>query len=281
MKKMLHQIESRLDSFSKSEKKLAKVILEDPESIVHMATATLARKAGVSDPSVSRFAKTLECSSFPAFKVKLAQSLTRETSHVSQSIDADDDSAQIIDKLLTANSHALDFVRRHLTLRQVDKAAEMLADAKLINLFGLGASASIAHDMQHKLFRFGTPVIAYEDSIKQRMVAAAADKNTLFIIMSFTGCTETTVDSARIAHEAGAKVIAITAPGSPLSRHADLVLNAGAELEDTTTYVPMTTRTVVLTLADIIITKLALNMGQVFDEQLRHIKDSLRTTKIQ
>jgi len=281
MKKMLHQIESRLDSFSKSEKKLAKVILEDPESIVHMATATLARKAGVSDPSVSRFAKTLECSSFPAFKVKLAQSLTRETSHVSQSIDADDDSAQIIDKLLTANSHALDFVRRHLTLRQVDKAAEMLADAKLINLFGLGASASIAHDMQHKLFRFGIPVIAYEDSIKQRMVAAASNKDTLFIVMSFTGCTQTTVDSARIAHESGAKVIAITAPGSPLSKHADLVLNAGAELEDTTTYVPMTTRTVVLTLADIIITKLALNKGQVFDDQLRHIKDSLRTTKIQ
>ncbi len=281
MIKMLHQIQSQMSSFSKTEQKLATVILEDPESVVHMATAVLAKKAAVSDPSVSRFAKTMGCSSFPAFKVKLAQSLTRESSHMSPSVDADDDSAQIIDKLLTATGQALDFVRRHLSLAQVEDGAKMLGEAKLINVFGLGASASIAHDMQHKLFRFGTPVIAYEDSIKQRMVAAAANEDTLFIMISFTGCTETTVDSAKIAKAAGAKVLSITAPGSPLARHSDLALNSGAELEDTTRFVPMATRTVVLSIADILITRLALNKGQEFDEQLMQIKESLRTTKIQ
>lgn len=278
---MLLQIQSRMSSFSKTEQKLAAAILDDPESVVHMATALLATKAGVSDPSVSRFAKTMGCSSFPAFKVKLAQSLTRDSSHMSATITPDDDSAQIIDKLLTVNSQALDFVRRHLSLAQVELAAKMLGEARLINIYGLGASASIAQDMQHKLFRFGSPVIAYEDSIKQRMVAAAADEHTLFVMISFTGCTETTVDSARIAKASGAKVLAITAPGSPLARHADLVLNAGAELEDTTRYIPMATRTVVLSIADILITKLALNMGQEFDDQLLQIKESLRTTKIQ
>ncbi len=277
---ILVHLKHSLPSLSKAESRIAKAILADPEAAVNITTADLARQAEVSDPMISRFCKTLGCNSFPEFKVQLAKSLVSNTSFITEAVSTSDSAANYIEKRINANQAALEYIRTHLETDAIEQAVAALGQAKRIEIFGMGGAAAIAKDAQHKLFRLGTPTVAYEDHLMQRMAASAATEETVVLLFSFTGRTQAMIDVAAIAQESKAKVIAITNPTSPLAELADIVITSGNELEDTTIYVPMTTRIIILTIIDILATGLALEKGPSIDQQLKTVKESLEATKV-
>ena len=57
---------------TKSERKLASIILKNPASVINENIAQLAKRAGVSEPSVFRFCKRFGAEGFPAFKLVLS-----------------------------------------------------------------------------------------------------------------------------------------------------------------------------------------------------------------
>jgi DNA-binding IclR family transcriptional regulator len=61
---MLEKIQSRLEHLSKSERKVAEVILATPAQAIHSSIAALALEAGVSEPTVNRFCRSLETRGF-------------------------------------------------------------------------------------------------------------------------------------------------------------------------------------------------------------------------
>lgn len=277
---LLFQLKNELNSLSKAESRIAQVIMAHPEESTNYTTAQLARLANVSDPMISRFCKTLGCSSFPDFKVKLAKSLATKTSFISEAVTPGDSIQTLIEKRVSANQLALEYVRDGLNSEQIEQAIEILKKAKRIEIFGMGGAAAIAKDAHHKLFRLGIPTIAHEDNIMQRMSAANADPDTTILFFSFTGRTQALVDVAAIGRQAGAKQIAICNPVSPLADQVDLVIPSGNELEDTTIYIPMTVRIVILTIIDILVTGLALALGPEVDSRLKLAKHSLDNTKV-
>lgn len=276
---ILTRLQHELANLSKSERRIAEVILEDPESAVHATTAELARRAGVSDPMISRLCRGIGCKGFPEFKLLLAQSLAKNTSYVTRAVSIDDDTSTFINKLIGTHQGALDYLRKELDPGIVEAAIDCLERAARIEIFGMGGCSSIAHDAQHKLFRLGTPTIAYEDNLKQRMAAAAADENTVILFISFTGRTFATIETAQTARNSGARLIAITDPNSPLASICDLVITSGSELEDTTIYVPMTTTIMIQTVVDILATGIALRRSPEIDGKLKKIKQSLESTR--
>lgn len=277
---LLIQLQKELSGLSKSEARVANVILAQPEAATNYTTAQLARLAEVSDPMISRFCKSLGCSSFPDFKVKLAKSLASESSFISKAVSPGDSASELIEKRVSANQLALAFIREELDPKLIEQSIETLKKAKRIEVFGMGGAAAIAKDAQHKLFRLGIPCIAHEDHLMQRMSAAGSDKDTVVLMFSFTGRTKSMVEVAEIATSKQAKVIAITSPDSPLANIVDITIPSGNELEDTTIYVPMTVRIVVLTIIDILATGLALALGDNIDNRLQDIKSSLDHTKM-
>jgi DNA-binding MurR/RpiR family transcriptional regulator len=76
---MLEKIQFQLEHLSKSERKVAEVILASPAQAIHSSIAALAQEAGVSEPTVNRFCRSLETRGFPDFKLHLAQSLANGT----------------------------------------------------------------------------------------------------------------------------------------------------------------------------------------------------------
>jgi RpiR family carbohydrate utilization transcriptional regulator len=277
---ILSHLKQTLPSLSKAESRIAQAILADPDATVNITTADLARLAEVSDPMISRFCRTLGCSSFPDFKVQLAKSLASNISFISEAVSPGDDAITYIEKRISANQAALEYIRGKLDPAVIEKAVFALSNSSQIDIFGMGGAAAIAKDAQHKLFRLGIPTIAYEDHLMQRMAAAAANKSTTILLISFTGRTQSMVDIAKIAKASNATLIAITSPNSPLAKLADLTITSGDELEDTTIYVPMTTRIIILTIIDIIATGLALEKGAEIDEHLQKIKHSLDSTRV-
>lgn len=275
---LIEDIQSRLDSLNKSERKVAEAILRDPSAATRYSIAALARAADVSEPTVNRFCRGFSATGFPDFKIRLAQSIATGTPYVGQNVEPDDSVAEFADKIVLSTIASLDKARQALDPKALATAIDYLIQAKQINFFGMGGSAPVALDAQHKFFRFNIPVMSYDDALMQRMVAAGSSTGDVIVMISYTGRTRETVDIAKIARANGATVIGITNPDSPLGNACTVVLEVTAP-EDTEVYMPMSSRIIHLTVIDILATGVTLKRGADFLGHLKKIKESLKPTR--
>jgi len=264
---------------SKSAHKLAVCVVDNPESIVSMSTATLAQLAGVSEPTVNRFCTGLGFKGFPDFKLALAGELARKQPRVAQNIEPNDSTGKVAAKIFESTHATLSRTQEALSGDALHEAVDVLAAARSITLCGLGASASVAMDAQHKLLRFPVPVMAHTDIINQRMSATALGPEDCLICISYTGRTRAMIELASLGVASGARVLGITTPGSPLASACSLVLGVEGG-EDTELYTPMTSRIAQLVIVDILVTGLALAQGEAFTDHLLRIKRNLASTRL-
>src|SRR5690606_40728464 len=90
VRNLLEQIQSRLNDLNKAERKVAEVILHDPQQATRLSIAALAQAAGVSEPTVNRFCRSFGANGYPELKMQLAQSLASGAAYVSRAVSADD-----------------------------------------------------------------------------------------------------------------------------------------------------------------------------------------------
>ncbi len=275
---LIGDIQSRLDSLNKSERKVAEAILRDPSAATRYSIAALARAADVSEPTVNRFCRGFSATGFPDFKIRLAQSIATGTPYVGQNVEPDDTVAEFTDKIMLSTIASLDKARQALDPKALAIAIDYLIQAKQINFFGMGGSAPVALDAQHKFFRFNIPVMSYDDALMQRMVAAGSTVGDVIVVISYTGRTVDTVEIARLARANGATVVGITNPDSPLAETCSVVLGVTAP-EDIEVYMPMSSRIIHLAVIDILATGVTLKRGADFLGHLKKIKESLRPTR--
>lgn len=275
---LIGDIQSRLDSLNKSERKVAEAILRDPSAATRYSIAALARAADVSEPTVNRFCRGFSATGFPDFKIRLAQSIATGTPYVGQNVEPDDTVAEFTDKIMLSTIASLDKARQALDPKALAIAIDYLIQAKQINFFGMGGSAPVAMDAQHKFFRFNIPVMSYDDALMQRMVAAGASVGDVIVVISYTGRTVDTVEIARLARANGATVVGITNPDSPLAESCSVVIGVTAP-EDIEVYMPMSSRIIHLAVIDILATGVTLKRGTDFLGHLKKIKESLRPTR--
>ncbi|MBJ6137552.1 MurR/RpiR family transcriptional regulator [Marinobacter litoralis] len=275
---LLEEIQNRLETLNKSERKVAGAILRDPSAATRYSIAALARAADVSEPTVNRFCRGFSATGFPDFKIRLAQSIATGTPYVGENIKPDDSASEYADKIMLSTIASLDKARQALDPESIATVVDYLIQAKQIIFFGMGGSASVAMDAQHKFFRFNTPVSAYEDALMQRMVAAGAGVGDTIVVISYTGRTRESVESAQLARGNGATVIGITNPDSPLAEVCTTVLGVTSP-EDTEVYMPMSSRIIHLTVIDILATGVTLKRGPDFLNHLKKVKESLKATR--
>ena len=113
---------------------------------------------------------------------------------------------------------------------QLALAAQAILSAKKVVLFGLGNSASIALDAQHKLMRAGINAVAYSDNHMQSISASHLCEGDVAIGISHSGSSRDIVEALQIAREKGATTISITNKGrSPITKQSDIVLNTASD----------------------------------------------------
>ncbi|MCO6058409.1 MurR/RpiR family transcriptional regulator [Pseudomonas sp. MOB-449] len=278
MHNLLEQIQNRLDELNKAERKVAEVILRDPQQATRYSIAALAQAAQVSEPTVNRFCRSFGVNGYPELKMQLAQSLASGAAYVSQAVAADDGPEAYTRKIFGSAIASLDSALQTLDPQLVSRAVDLMIQARQIHFFGLGASASVALDAQHKFFRFNLAVSAHSDVLMQRMLASVAHTGDLFVIISYTGRTRELVEVARLARQNGASVLGLTAAGSPLAKASTLSLDIPLP-EDTDIYMPMTSRIIQLTVLDVLATGMTLRRGVDFQPHLRKIKESLNASR--
>lgn len=276
--KTLELIQKNLDTFSKSERKVAEVILASPQVAIHSSIATLAKMAKVSEPTVNRFCRRLDTKGFPDFKLHLAQSLANGTPYVNRNVNEDDGPGAYTAKIFESAMASLEVAKTSLDTTLINRAVGVLTSAKKISFFGLGASSSVAHDALNKFFRFNVPVVCFDDIVMQEMSCINSSEGDVIVLISHTGRTKALVEIAQIARENDAFVIALTASGSPLALQSNLVLSTSVP-EDTDIYMPMASRIAQLVLIDVLATGFTLQRGPKFRDNLKHVKEGLKYSR--
>lgn len=187
---MLEKIQSQLEHLSKSERKVAEVILASPDNAIHSSIAALALEANVSEPTVNRFCRSMDTRGFPDFKLHLAQSLANGTPYVNRNVNEDDSVESYTGKIFESAMATLDHVRHSLDKSAINRAVDLLTQAKKIAFFGLGSSAAVAHDAMNKFFRFNVPVVYSDDIVLQRMSCMNCSDGDVVVLISHTGRTK-------------------------------------------------------------------------------------------
>jgi RpiR family carbohydrate utilization transcriptional regulator len=256
----------------KSDRKVADALLENPHRILNSTVSETAEAAGVSQPTVIRFCAAIGCDGYQDFKIRLAQSLALGTPATQSAISEEDTPAEVAAKIFDYTLTSLDWARHKLDIEQVNAAVELILKAKSLEIFGFGASAIVAQDLQQKFPLLGVPCHATMDSHQQLMAASMMRSGDVAVVISNTGSTLSIVELARLAREQGAHVIAISgATQTALVDYSDILINVET-LENTELFTPTTSRIAALVVVDIISTLVARRLGRVHDQRLVRMK---------
>ncbi len=277
---LLRRITALHPTLSPAEAKVADAVLAAPAWVLQSTLSAVAARAGVSDPTVIRFCRSLGLDGYQSFKLRLAHSLASGASFLHRDIAASDSPADLAAKVFERAASTLRDVAGQLLPERLDDAIELLAGARRIEFYGLGSSGIVAADARHKFFRLGLNAVSYADAHVHGMAATMLGAGDVVVAISSTGRTIDLISSVEIARDAGATVISIAPPGSPLSLQCDVPLAFSVD-EDTDVYTPMTTRLAQLTLIDVLSIGVALRLGPGLTARLERARDSLRGKRLE
>lgn len=276
---MLTAIRNALPTLRRSEQKVAAAILASPQLALAWPVAELARRAGVSAPTVLRFCQALGCDGFPAFKLELAQALGREQRglrYAARELRAADAPAGIAADVIDGAIDALRELRERLDPEALERAVALLARARRVEVYGLGGNGVIAADAQLKFARLGLAASAYADPYLHRLTATLLGPDDVVVAVSNTGGSADLIASVIAARDTGAGVIAITAAGSRLAEHADVVLASNPLPPGSDAYAPIRARIVPMVIIDALAVGVALALGPAALDRLDGLQHTLQ-----
>lgn len=276
---LLDAIRTQYDSLSPSEKKVALAVLEQPERAIDANIASLAKKAGVSEPTVVRFCRAIGFDGWHAFKLKLAQGLA-----LSAGADAspalEDPAADLVSKICGRSINTLLDLRNSLDADAVERALQLLSHAARIEFYGQGTSGIIAADAQHKFFRCGIPTVAYSDPHVHSIAASLLKKGDAVVAISQRGTSPELLRSVQLARASGADIVALAPSGTPLAELATALIPIDLHFH-TDPYTPISARLAHLVVVDILAVGLALRLPAERRRKMAHAQKALQKIEMQ
>ncbi|MDY7579965.1 MurR/RpiR family transcriptional regulator [Herbaspirillum sp. RTI4] len=273
---IVSRIAERSGQLRQAEQKVAQAILSDLPFAASASIQTLAKQAEVSEASVTRFAKAIGCRDVRELKMKLAQAAAIGQRFLRTASPVVADEAPQIADIIYADIHKVLEVNRSLLSQEgMRQAVQWLSQARMIYSFGMGGGSTMMSDeARYRLVRLGRPVATYHDALLQRMVAATLNKNDVVLAFSTTGNVPELNSSCAVAKEYGARVVAITALGSPLAAMADVLLPLKS-LETDFIFKPSSSRYAMMMVLDVLMAELAVQQKEHSQELLRRLKFTL------
>jgi glucokinase len=248
---ILEAVDAARMRMSPSEKRVADWVLKDPRAVLSSPIVEIARLAGVSQPTVMRFCRSLNLQGLAEFKLKLAAGLTGTIAIAHSAIKYTDSTAEVSDKVLSNSAYAAMALRDTINTQAINGAIELLQQAPHVEILCIGSTRLVAEDALQKLLHLGIRTSYFPDVQNQLMSASLLRPGDVALMISRSGQPEALLETARAARAAGAKLIAICPSASPLTKLADLTLPINHE-EGDLQYIPMVVRLLQLIVVDIL-----------------------------
>ena len=227
-------IRALLPDLQPSMRQVAEQVLADTGATATLTVTALALASGVSEATVIRFCKAIGFAGYPQLRLALAAESGRAAgAGAGRALDTDirpgDDLAQVVEKIAFADARAVEETGAQLDIVVLDRVIDAVVRAQRVDLYGVGASAYVALDLQHKLHRIGRVAFAWSDTHVALTSAALLRPGDVAIGISHTGTTTDTIDAVAEARSHGATTVALTNfPRSPIAQAAEHVLTTAA-----------------------------------------------------
>lgn len=226
-KSIIPIIESRYDSFTGLEKRIADYFIKQKES-GYIPIKDLADKLYVSESSISRFSRKCGFTGYRELIYRFRESSPKEKSMGSVPSSSTTAVINTYQKLLT-NTYSL------TKESQIGRIVQYLNTHKRVVVCGIGSSGLAASEMESRFMRIGVDIDSLQDADRMRMQAVFLDKESLVIGLSISGTTESVLYLLQEGYARGAKTVLLTSnERSYLHKFCDeVVLCASTKYLDT------------------------------------------------
>ncbi|MET7750317.1 MurR/RpiR family transcriptional regulator [Micromonospora sp. NPDC005367] len=213
-----------------TQRRIAHCLVQHAPAVAYLSAAEVAELAGVSQPSVTRFAVALGHDGYPALRRRLRE-LT------AGGPDGRADAGNELQQAVRAEIGNLDRLAGELADRdRIAVTGQLLAASRPLPVLGLRAAAPLAAYFAYFAAKVHPDVRVLDDGgslLTDRLEQAAAAGASALLAFVLPRYPRETLDALREARDAGLTVVAITdSPVSPAADHADVLLPAavGADL---------------------------------------------------
>ncbi len=266
------------DNLSLSEKAVLDYLIEHKSTIKDFTVETIAKRAYTSPASVVRMCQKLGYKGFKDFKIDFI--LANAKIEIPENKEYED---VVLNKDRNCGRTAIENNIRVLedTLRLYDeetiqKAAEIIMNARKILIFGKGSSYLVCKDLEMKLRRINKFCIAQGESHDQLVDASFINQKDVIVFISNSGKTQEIISAALVASENKANIISIVKFGSSmLSELSDVVLFTSS-FEGEFRSAAMTSRISQMCMVDALFAKCA---HIDIDRSLRTLRTTYKTFK--
>ncbi len=221
------RVRRAMGDLSPQERRVARTLLADYPRAALGSSPEVATRAGVSPPTVVRFARSLGFAGYPDLQASVVAELSeRQASPLSQYVEHTGTEGHWSERgLATANAEIAGSLSR-IPREELDRAVTLLADPKLnVGAFGGRFSGMIASYLLAHLQQIRARVSF--DGVGTSGVNDIVDagRRSVFVVYDFRRYQASTVARAQLLAESGARLVCITDPWlSPVSRVSDVVL---------------------------------------------------------
>lgn len=288
---LLSRIEAMMPGMTRSDVAIARKLLAAPDTFAVSSVRAIATEIGVSEPTVVRFCRNVGCDGFKDLKFRLTRDLAFRQAQSDAAIPMiarepevrearGGNAAPSPSHYAHLHSRAVEALNAVFAEAEVAEAAsgaaEMIAVARRIAIYGIGGSSAIlAEEVHNRLFRLGICSTVYTDSYAQRMSAAALAAGDLALFVSSTGRPRSLQDSLELAKYYGAGTVAITDRESPVGRDADICLNVSLSQSQVHEFQPNPMRYAQLLVIDLLAFLVAERLGPQARQMLRQTRASI------
>ena len=233
---ILKVLAAKLDTMTQADRQIAQFIIEHPEQMLTMSSQRLAEATGRSQSSVVKFSQKMGYAGYQQLKLAVNKAKALEWQApggiIHGSIDSSDRYMTILQKLIGSKLLSMRETTTANTEQTIDRALDALAQARKIQLAGVGASSLVARDFSYKLLKIGRTVLIDSDTHIQVANASGLGRDDVLLALSCSGRSLETLRIAEVAKQRGATVISVTGlQPSPLLELADIHLFTVADEE--------------------------------------------------
>jgi DNA-binding MurR/RpiR family transcriptional regulator len=231
-----HQIRERLsgDDFTPSEMKLVQILLADYPISGFGTQASLAKRAGVSDPTVLRFVTKLGFAGFTEFQGALLEEvevrLRSPLLMIQAKADAPD--ASLAQGYLRVLARMLEELATSTVAQPYERAAELILQGRRVVMVGGRFSRNIASMFGGYVHQFRPDVITLSAMTTEAfdMLLDISKRDTI-VVFDYRRYQNDVISFARQAAKRGARIILFTDPFmSPIASEADVVIVAPVDV---------------------------------------------------
>lgn len=187
------RIKESYSMLSKNEKKIADYILENDLDAYDLAIKDLAERSQMSPSCIMRFTKKIGYESYTQLRIDLAKESEKDMYTSDQligNITKDDSVSDLMQTLHQFTINTINKTFDYLDKKKLEKAIEILANARKICFVGGGTSLLIGMDLCHKFLLAGIDSCCHDDAHTQLTQVNDMTPEDAIIIITYSGTSQ-------------------------------------------------------------------------------------------